>query len=92
LLGADSLEHYNKRGLTAKQWMGWQIYCRHYSTPTQRSDINTALIRHSCGQWGTQKPKLPSLLIKYGKQGKAPTEKELQDKAKKWAESFRRGN
>ena len=53
--------------LTERQWIGWQLYAKHFSTPLQRGDINAALIQRAT-LTGPQKklPTVTELMPRYG--------------------------
>jgi hypothetical protein len=53
-----------------------------------RADLNTALVRHSCGNWGKEQPALDKLVMKFGKPAeiKVQPSKVLAERFKVWAE------
>jgi hypothetical protein len=63
--------------LTERQWIGWQLYAKHFSTPLTRADINAALIQRATLA-GPQKklPTVTELMPRYGngKRKKTPAE------------------
>ena len=59
----------------------------HFLTPMQRADLNTGLIRQSCGQWGKKVPDLDKLVLHYGNRRVRKQDKKMLDSFRDWAEA-----
>lgn len=70
----------------SRQWLGWKIYGRHFLTPMQRADLNTALLRQTLGRW-KKVPELSDLLVKYGRRRTLKRSKQLAADARARAEA-----
>jgi hypothetical protein len=69
--------------LTSRQWLGWVAYVKHFLTPMQRADLNSAAIRQAAGRWKSV-PKLADLMPFYGRR-KRQTQKQMKDSLMAWA-------
>jgi hypothetical protein len=73
--------------LTAAQWAGWQAYAANFPLPLARGDLNAAMIRQNCGNWGKRVPALKDLIVHYGRPRRRRSSAEMKDIAKGWADS-----
>lgn len=60
--------------LSSRQWVGWQLFAKHFSTPLRRADLNSALERQAALVPYCKRGRVPTvddLLVKYGRPVKA---------------------
>lgn len=60
--------------LTSRQWVEWQLFAKHFSTPMRRADLNSALERQAALVPYCKRGRVPTvddLLVKYGRTAKA---------------------
>lgn len=55
-------------GMSHREWVGWQLHSKHFSTPLKRADTNSALERQvGMAPYTRKVPTVAELLPQYGR-------------------------